>query len=458
MKKLQVFVSSTYKDLVEERQTAVEAILDAGHIPAGMELFRAGKTQIETIRRWIDESDVYCLILGGRYGTVEFPEFKSYTQLEYEYAVGKGKPLFALVLTEDMLNEKAEKEGKAAVFEQEHIEEYKAFKKMVESHIVKFVTNHSEISKCIALELSAIYNSQEDQLTGWVKGSVDGELRRLENKIRKAPCEARLYMERAEHLFSVRGGDMRQAVSDCLYAAFLELDNPECYYKLIRWLAKESDRDRALRLAEEVCRLFPDEGRAYAHRAYAKYYKGQYHESMEDCERALSLRKDYWCYNIRGCCHMQLGEYCAALDDFAEENLAVARQGLAAEDSLRKIFSKMGAEKIIQLALEEKARENIDRAEVYIKIVTHLAPENEQGLREFGGLYYDRKQYALALKYWEKALELNRSCRNYYLCAAALKGEGNLFKAKKYCGHALQCPDDGYHELAKQMVDALGGL
>jgi len=41
-KKLQVFVSSTYRDLKPERQAAVEAILKAGHIPAGMELFSAG--------------------------------------------------------------------------------------------------------------------------------------------------------------------------------------------------------------------------------------------------------------------------------------------------------------------------------------------------------------------------------------------------------------------------------
>jgi Domain of unknown function (DUF4062) len=41
-KKLQVFVSSTYTDLRDERQAAVEGILSAGHIPAGMELFAAG--------------------------------------------------------------------------------------------------------------------------------------------------------------------------------------------------------------------------------------------------------------------------------------------------------------------------------------------------------------------------------------------------------------------------------
>jgi hypothetical protein len=86
-KKLQVFVSSTFSDLQEERQAAVEAILTAGHIPAGMELFAAGdESQMNVIKRWIDESDAYMLILGGRYGSIEPMTQKSYIQLEYEYA------------------------------------------------------------------------------------------------------------------------------------------------------------------------------------------------------------------------------------------------------------------------------------------------------------------------------------------------------------------------------------
>lgn len=52
-KKLQVFVSSTYQDLIEERQKAVEGILRAGHIPAGMELFTAAsKSQWKVIEEW----------------------------------------------------------------------------------------------------------------------------------------------------------------------------------------------------------------------------------------------------------------------------------------------------------------------------------------------------------------------------------------------------------------------
>ena len=98
-KKLQVFVSSTYTDLKEERQAAVEAILDAGHIPAGMELFKAGnESQLKTIYKWIDESDVYMLILGGRYGSIKSKSGKSYTQLEYEYALSKRIPFLQLLL------------------------------------------------------------------------------------------------------------------------------------------------------------------------------------------------------------------------------------------------------------------------------------------------------------------------------------------------------------------------
>src|SRR5438067_6382584 len=86
-KRLQVFVSSTFSDLIRERQAAVEAILTAGHIPAGMELFTAGdESQMDVIKQWIDESDAYLLIMGGRYGSVEPKSGKSYTHIEYEYA------------------------------------------------------------------------------------------------------------------------------------------------------------------------------------------------------------------------------------------------------------------------------------------------------------------------------------------------------------------------------------
>src|ERR1700738_2570189 len=93
----QVFVSSTYEDLREERQQATQAILEAGCFPSGMELFPASDdTQWELIKRVVEESDYYVVIVAGRYGSLG-PEGLSYTEMEYDYAVAKGIPVLGFV-------------------------------------------------------------------------------------------------------------------------------------------------------------------------------------------------------------------------------------------------------------------------------------------------------------------------------------------------------------------------
>lgn len=96
-KKYQIFVSSTFRDLVDERQDAIRNILDLGHIPAGMELFPAADTeQLTYIKKVIDECDYYLLIVGGRYGSLD-AEGVSFTEREYDYAVAAGKTVLAFV-------------------------------------------------------------------------------------------------------------------------------------------------------------------------------------------------------------------------------------------------------------------------------------------------------------------------------------------------------------------------
>lgn len=168
-KKLQVFVSSTYTDLIEERQAAVAAILDAGHIPAGMELFKAGKSQMKTIRKWIDESDVYMLILGGRYGSIEEESGLSYTELEYKYALSKNMPVFAIVLDDSFLHIKASSAGDTAIFGNKNKQKYKVFKKFVETNVVKFVSNVDQIPSFIHGQLNYILSSKEYNLIGWIR-------------------------------------------------------------------------------------------------------------------------------------------------------------------------------------------------------------------------------------------------------------------------------------------------
>ena len=171
-KKLQVFVSSTYTDLIEERQAAVEAILDAGHIPAGMELFKAGnESQLQTIYKWIDESDVYMLILGGRYGSIESKSGKSYTQLEYEYAISKNIPIFSVVLSESFLTKKIKHLKLSDVMEQNAPEKYQTFKSLVMSKIIRMVDYCKDIKITIHSTLNEFMNTYN--LIGWIRNNND---------------------------------------------------------------------------------------------------------------------------------------------------------------------------------------------------------------------------------------------------------------------------------------------
>src|SRR6266853_1961238 len=59
-KRYQVFVSSTFNDLQEERQEVMQALLELDCMPAGMELFpAANETQLNLIKRVIDDCDYY---------------------------------------------------------------------------------------------------------------------------------------------------------------------------------------------------------------------------------------------------------------------------------------------------------------------------------------------------------------------------------------------------------------
>lgn len=195
-KKLQVFVSSTFTDLKTERQAAVEAILTAGHIPAGMELFSAGdESQMSVIKRWIDESDVYLLILGGRYGSLEPLTQKSYTHLEYEYALDQGKPLFGVVIKDSHLDEKVKQFGRE-VFETSQPQKLKEFRDFVCSKMVRFWDDPRDIKIAILETMDEF--SRRDDLIGWIPGSEAVDTASLAAEIARLSSENAALHERLE--------------------------------------------------------------------------------------------------------------------------------------------------------------------------------------------------------------------------------------------------------------------
>lgn len=179
-KKLQVFISSTYTDLIEERQAAVEAVLNAGHIPAGMELFKsADQSQKEIIKNWIEESDVYMLILGGRYGSIDDETGLSYTHWEYNYAGELGKRRFSIVIDSDYLKAKVKERGEE-VIELENRPLYDEFKKDVLTKMSKFYADLKDIKITVLESIKEI--EKDESLTGWVSGQDYRELSEYKEK------------------------------------------------------------------------------------------------------------------------------------------------------------------------------------------------------------------------------------------------------------------------------------
>jgi hypothetical protein len=96
-KKYQVFISSTFRDLVDERQDTLKSVLDMGNIPSGMEIFPAADVeQFDYIKKIIDECDYYVLIVAARYGSMD-EEGVSFTEKEYRYAVHQKKTVLAFI-------------------------------------------------------------------------------------------------------------------------------------------------------------------------------------------------------------------------------------------------------------------------------------------------------------------------------------------------------------------------
>jgi hypothetical protein len=105
-RKYQVFVSSTYEDLREERREVITTLLSIDCFPVCMEQFSASaRPKWEVIAKLISESDYFIVIIAERYGSIDKESEISYTQKEYEYAIQQNIPAMAFVKDENELKQ-----------------------------------------------------------------------------------------------------------------------------------------------------------------------------------------------------------------------------------------------------------------------------------------------------------------------------------------------------------------
>ncbi len=188
--KYQVFISSTYSDLINERKKVLDILLMADCIPAGMENFVAtDDEQFNVIKRVIDLCDYYILIIGKRYGTVSEATGISYTEMEYNYAIEKGIPVLVFTiddsveLPDDKVESNAVYNGKLAEFKS----------KAMRNRLASIWKDESDLMGKVAIAI--MQAKAQIKRPGWHRGSDEEKellIKRisiLEKELEKAKSE-----------------------------------------------------------------------------------------------------------------------------------------------------------------------------------------------------------------------------------------------------------------------------
>lgn len=158
----QVFVSSTFEDLQEERKEVMQALLELDCMPAGMELFPASNDdQWTLIKRVIDTCDYYILIIGGRYGSTNDKGI-SYTQMEFEYAIQMGKPVISFLPRnpESIPSGKSEKDC-------EKQQKLEMFKELAKKKLVKYWETPEQLGSIVSRSMIRLIKDYPSE--GWVR-------------------------------------------------------------------------------------------------------------------------------------------------------------------------------------------------------------------------------------------------------------------------------------------------
>lgn len=181
-KKYQVFVSSTYEDLQEERRKVMESLLQMNCFPVGMEYFNASdESQWDVIRSLIDECDYYVLIVAGRYGSIDESTGKSYSHKEYEYALSIGVPTIAFIHKDISTLPKGKTESDPSIEAK-----LESFKSDVKKHLCKFWDSSDSLAAQVVLSLNNLIKTKPR--VGWVKADqassdANAEIIRLRKEI-----------------------------------------------------------------------------------------------------------------------------------------------------------------------------------------------------------------------------------------------------------------------------------
>jgi len=247
----QVFVSSTYEDLKEERNEVIKALIELGCFPAGMEYFPASdEDQWTYIKKLIATCDYYIVIIAGRYGS-ELPSGMSYTEREYRFALENEIPVIAFTH-----NNIQKISGDKLELEPDKRRKLELFLELVKMKLCRTWRDKYELGSVVSRSLTTL--KENNPRVGWIRGDSKTEEHAnliienncLENKYQKlksSQLTAPTYYKDFEHtLPSIEG-----IVNDLMKDKFNQMEPIKirilgvCFHKSFNFLKDFIEKNSA---------------------------------------------------------------------------------------------------------------------------------------------------------------------------------------------------------------------
>jgi catechol 2,3-dioxygenase-like lactoylglutathione lyase family enzyme len=167
-RRYQIFLSSTYEDLQEERLEVMKVLLEMECIPCGMEYFpAASEDQWSYIKNLIASCDYYLVVVAGRYGSTDSAGL-SFTEREYDLAIELGVPTLAFVHSDpESLAVKQVERGRQARGRLDR------FRKKLKTKLCKGWSSRHELGSVVSTSLMQLIKRHPG--IGWVRADVPHE-------------------------------------------------------------------------------------------------------------------------------------------------------------------------------------------------------------------------------------------------------------------------------------------
>lgn len=316
--KYQIFVSSTFIDLKDQRDVIIKSILEMGHIPVGMEMFSAAdEEQWGIIKRQIDQSDYYVVILANRYGSTT-DDGVSYTEKEYDYAKAQGIPTLGFVLERS-----ASWPSQFTDTDAPSVSSLSLFKEKVQKKHVSFWKNVDDLYGKCAIALTKAFTAYPRE--GWIRASqytdanLSAELARLsaENaSLRKTIKEygnedaTRKKNEVQENIRILEANERKMHIWYNNSEAWSEVD-PKTLFTLFLYLAPEMIVEKSLEdlsrfAAHVVCGVEPTKFRnefpipQNSVKGWMTDFSTLGLAKPSDIKKAVSDQNEYWSLTDKG--------------------------------------------------------------------------------------------------------------------------------------------------------------